>query len=158
SGEIAGIGIALDAGRLSNSAAEEQTRRQRNRLAKVRRFAGVLAQLAKPAPSTLAELAHRSAVLCRCEDVTVAALMDAIAAHPEVASASTAKLLTRVGMGLCQGRMCEISVRRLIAQLRGRAVSEIPGYVVRAPVKPVPVALLASERGALDIDPTASSP
>jgi hypothetical protein len=58
-------------------------------------------------------------------------------------------------MGFCQGRMCEVSVRRVIAQVRGCPIEGIPGFVVRPPVKPIPLALLAADPGAIDIDPAA---
>jgi hypothetical protein len=78
---------------------------------------------------------------------------DALAREPPPLSASTVKLRTRVGMGLCQGRMCEITVRRLIARRRACTIEEVAGYTVRAPVKPIPLSLLAADPGALDIDP-----
>jgi D-hydroxyproline dehydrogenase subunit alpha len=157
SGEIAGVGIAMDACRLSAAAAHERTQQLKKRLTRVRRFASVLAELTEPAPRLLAALAVRSALLCRCEDVTVGQMQDALTADAEIASASTAKLRTRVGMGFCQGRMCELSVRRLLAARRGCRIDEVPGYTVRPPVKPLPIALLAGDPGALDIDPTTIS-
>lgn len=148
SGELAGLGIACDAGRLSVAAADEQAAPLKKRLAERRRFAAWLASMASPDPDLLARLAERSALICRCEDITVGALADVLATDPMVTSTNTAKLLTRVGMGVCQGRMCEISVRRMIARRRGCSIEEVPGYVARPPAKPVPIALLASDPGA----------
>jgi thioredoxin reductase len=157
SGEIAGIGIAMDSGRVSAGAAHERTRHLSKRLAEVRRFAAVLARLTEPTPRFLAALADRSTLLCRCEDVTVGQMQDALDADPQLASASSAKLRTRTGMGFCQGRMCELSVRRLLAARRNCRIEEVPGYTIRPPVKPLPIGVLAGDPGALDIDPSSAS-
>ncbi len=152
SGEIAGLGIAIDCGRLSGAAALPRARVLRRRLDRARRFARLLAELSRPAPQLLRRLATPATLLCRCEEVTVAELTAALQLDPGIASASAAKLLTRVGMGTCQGRMCETAVRRLIGDSRGSALSDIAGYVPRAPVKPVPLAALAADAGATLMD------
>jgi D-hydroxyproline dehydrogenase subunit alpha len=152
SGEIAGLGIAVDCGRLAAGAALPRARVLRGRLERVRRFARLLSRLSSPAPELLRHLASPSTLLCRCEEVTVEELTAALRHDPGIASASAAKLLTRVGMGACQGRMCETAVRWLIAASRGSALSEIAGYVPRAPVKPVSLAALAAESRAMPID------
>jgi D-hydroxyproline dehydrogenase subunit alpha len=153
SGEIAALGVARDSGRMSVEAAERRRLPLQRRWRRLRRFAAVLAELSTPSPEFIAATSERSALLCRCEDVTVGQLEDAVRADPGVASASTAKLLTRVGMGYCQGRMCEINVRRVVARERKINLSEVAGFVVRPPVKPVPLAALAAYPQALEIDP-----
>lgn len=153
SGEIAALGIASDAGRLAAHEAAARARRLHRRLGRLRRFAAVLAELSAPPPRLLGLLATPATLLCRCEEVTVGALRDALRAEPTVASASTAKLLTRVGMGMCQGRMCELAVRRLIGEYRGRDEQEIDGYVARPPVKPIPLATLAAQASGTPLDP-----
>lgn len=147
SGEIAGLGIAVDCRRLAPDAALPRARVLRRRLDRLQRFARLLAELSSPAPQLLQRLATPATLLCRCEDVTVGELSAALQRDPGIASASAAKLLTRVGMGTCQGRMCETAVRRLIGNNRGSALSAIPGYVPRAPVKPVRLAALAALAG-----------
>ena len=151
SGEIAALGIAADAGRIAAGDASARAAAPRRRLRRLRRFAAVLAQLADPPPRLLAGLATPDTLLCRCEDVTVGALLDALRTESTVESASSAKLLTRVGMGLCQGRMCELAVRRLIGAYRGRPLEAIRGYEPRPPVKPIRLAALAER--APDLSP-----
>ena len=56
-------------------------------------------------------------VICRCEEVSagdVSAAIDDLGAT----DARTVKLLTRAGMGWCQGRMCAEAVARLVATTR----------------------------------------
>ncbi len=154
SGEIAGLGVLRDIGRVSPSQADSRQCELRRHWTRHRRFAAMMAVLSAPSAALLNDLAGREALICRCEDVTVGELEDALQQDPHIASASTAKLMTRVGMGFCQGRMCEISVRRAIARQKGCCLETIPPYVVRPPVKPVSVATLANVPGALDIDPS----
>jgi D-hydroxyproline dehydrogenase subunit alpha len=153
SGEIAGLAIAADAGRISDSAAERRSRAPRRQLRRLRQFAAILAEVTSLPPEICNRLAQPEALVCRCEDVTAGQIGEALVAHSLATSASTVKLLTRVGMGACQGRMCELSVRRLIAQARGCQVREVAGYEVRAPAKPVAIGVLASDPNALAIDP-----
>lgn len=153
SGAIATLGIAKDAGRLAEREASARSGALRRRLGRLRRFAATLADLASPPADLLNRLATPTTLICRCEDVTVGALGDALRADSAVESASAAKLLTRVGMGMCQGRMCELAVRRLISQCRGLALEQIGGYVPRPPVKPIRLAALAADAKGSSLDP-----
>lgn len=77
-------------------------------LEKVRRrlgeFAGVL-ESAYSVPDGWASRVDGETVLCRCEEVTAAAVREAV---DELGATDlrTIKLLTRAGMGWCQGRIC----------------------------------------------------
>ena len=156
SGEIAGLGVAVDCRRLESATALRRVRALRRRLERARRFARLLAQLSSPTPQLLQSVATPATLLCRCEDITVGELAAALQREPTIASASAAKLLTRVGMGTCQGRMCETAVRWLIADRRDSALNAIAGYVPRVPVKPVrleAIAALAREADSMPGDP-----
>ncbi|WP_242185985.1 NAD(P)/FAD-dependent oxidoreductase [Sphingomonas sp. CARO-RG-8B-R24-01] len=59
-------------------------------------------------------------------------------AHPD-----QIKRLTRAGMGPCQGRRCREQVRCLLAVEQGVLPSEVPVASFRAPVRPVPLSVLA---------------
>jgi hypothetical protein len=54
------------------------------------------------------------------------------------------KAYRRAGMGPCQGRLCGLTVTELMAQARGKRPDEIGYYRLRAPVKPITLAELAS--------------
>ncbi|WP_049660315.1 (2Fe-2S)-binding protein, partial [Kitasatospora sp. MY 5-36] len=75
--------------------------RRRSRL---RAFADLMAAAHRPGPGWTGWLRPDTDV-CRCEEVPVAAIREAVedlgAGDPR-----TVKLLTRAGMGWCQGRMC----------------------------------------------------
>jgi NAD(P)H-nitrite reductase large subunit len=153
SGEIAATGAAMDQGRVAVDDVTSHLRTLQRRLARLRRFAALLSTLSTPDAGLLDTLAQRSTLICRCEDILCGQIEDAVRADSGVSSASTVKLLTRAGMGFCQGRMCEINVRRIIAKERHIALAQVPGYVTRPPVKPIPIALLASLPDALSIEP-----
>src|SRR5262249_28900553 len=63
----------------------------------------VLDEISAPRPG-LCELATDSTLLCRCEEVTTGEVRAAIAEGAR--NLQAVKLLTRLGMGACQGRNC----------------------------------------------------
>ncbi|MGJ5892378.1 FAD/NAD(P)-binding oxidoreductase [Streptomyces sp. V2] len=82
-------------------------------------------------------------VVCRCEEVTAGAVRVAVSVHG-AGDLRTVKLLTRAGMGWCQGRMCEPGV----AGVAGCA--PVPGRRLLA--RPVPLGVLAEADDAADDD------
>jgi thioredoxin reductase len=153
SGEIAATAAAIDQGRVALSEIKLHMRSLQRRLRRLRRFAALLAKMSTLEAGVLESFAERSTLICRCEDISCGEIQDAVRANSGVSSASTVKLLTRAGMGFCQGRMCEINVRRILAKERNVPLAQVPGYVTRPPVKPITVALLASYPDALSIEP-----
>jgi len=83
-------------------------------------------------------------ILCRCEETTVGDIRESISGLA-VSDARNAKLLTRAGMGLCQGRVCGRAVSELVADECGREVSlkELRGGAKRPVITPIPLGLLA---------------
>ena len=100
-------------------------------------------------------------IVCQCEEVSRADLIGvqppAYLDRPEkMATRSLATLtadgpahpdqikrLTRAGMGQCQGRRCREQVRCILAQADGSALDQVPVASFRAPVRPVPLNVLA---------------
>lgn len=125
---IGGLELSLLEGQIAGytSAGRFDTARslftRRNRL---RRFASRLERAFALRPE-LKELPHPQTLVCRCEDVALSRLR-------EHSSWRAAKLLTRCGMGPCQGRVC------------GPALEFLLGWQpesVRPPVFPVRVETL----------------
>lgn len=129
-GAIAGLGIALAHGTITAAAATTRAvpyrREHRRRMA----FAALLDAAADPRAHW--PLPDSATLACRCEDVSFGSLE---ATLPTVASADAAKLITRCGMGLCQGRNCEPTLLRLLA---GRGIDD-PGFAARYPARPVAI-------------------
>jgi NADPH-dependent 2,4-dienoyl-CoA reductase/sulfur reductase-like enzyme len=136
-GELTGIGgmeKALLEGQIAGWAAAgcaAQARALRPRLQRWQRFALRLSR-AFALRAELRGLADADTVVCRCEDVTHAALAGR-------AGWREAKLYTRCGMGACQGRVCGSATEFLYGW-------QNPG--VRPPVYPTPVFVLADDADA----------
>lgn len=82
-------------------------------------------------------------IVCRCEEVTVRDIKQAIA---EGATTVTGiKRRTRAGMGLCQGRTCSKLVSKMLAEALGTRPSQIMPDTARPPVKPVTFATLGGD-------------
>lgn len=139
SGRLAGLASAAALGCAVDPLAQELAWR---RLKRARRFGHGLGRLFAPPPE-LAALPAGDTIVCRCEDITAGAIRAACAAG--AASTHNAKLWTRAAMGRCQGRICRMTVTRLIAQATGRTVAEIGCNRPRVPMRPVAIdAVLAA--------------
>lgn len=84
-------------------------------------------------------------IVCRCEEVT-AGQIRALGARG-AQGPNQAKAFSRAGMGPCQARMCGLTVCELLAEAQGVSPGEIGYMRIRAPVKPVTVAEMASLGG-----------
>jgi len=117
-GAIAGLGAA---GRPVPPALARRRKRERSFAARLARTFSLRGELRG--------LAGKDTILCRCEDVPLGRI------DPE-GGARQAKLVTRAGMGPCQGRVC------------GPALSFLYGFepgTVRPPLSPVDLTVLEDE-------------
>jgi len=80
-------------------------------------------------------------ILCRCEDITVGEVKEAVDKGCKTLVA--VKRALRTGMGICQGRTCGPVLSRLIGACTGTPVEEQTPLSIRWPVKPVPLDVLA---------------
>ena len=81
-------------------------------------------------------------VVCRCENVNVGTIREAIrqGAH----DANEIKIITRAGMGPCQGRMCGPALNEILAHELA-ATPDTVGYLnIRPPLKGVPLGEIAA--------------
>lgn len=153
-GDGAGIGgkdVAQWEGRLAALAAAGQLNRRVGservavvcrELARQRRFAAVLTDLF-PASAHLGDLLTDDTVLCRCEEITVGEIRRVVAEGAETLNA--VRMVTRAGMGRCQGRMCGGPVAELLARELGQPVEALGQVTPRPPVVPVPLEGLLEE-------------
>jgi NADPH-dependent 2,4-dienoyl-CoA reductase/sulfur reductase-like enzyme len=135
-GELAGRAVV--ARLLGRPAGTGPTARLRRRRDRMRAFADVMAAAHAPGPGWVGWLTDATDV-CRCEEVTAGRVREAFA-DLGARDTRTVKLLTRAGMGWCQGRMCGTAVACLAAR-DGRAE---PPAERRPFAVPVPVATLAA--------------
>jgi NADPH-dependent 2,4-dienoyl-CoA reductase/sulfur reductase-like enzyme len=86
-------------------------------------------------------------LVCRCEEVAAGAVEDAVT-ELGASDARTVKLLTRAGMGWCQGRMCGEGVARLVAHSTGGTLdpyADLLGGAARPVAVPVALGVLARD-------------
>ncbi|HEX8082173.1 MAG TPA: FAD-dependent oxidoreductase [Jatrophihabitans sp.] len=110
--------------------------RTRDRL---RRFAAAM-HAVYPVPRFWLDTLEPSTVVCRCEEVSVAEIDAAIDAGAR--DARTVKLLSRSGMGWCQGRECGYATSCLTASRTGQPL-DLAGSANRPVAAPIPLGLLA---------------
>lgn len=146
-GRIAGIAAARAAGRLSSSEADARLAPRRARLRALRRFRAALNDVYRVGPGVY-EWATDATVVCRCEEVTAGEIRDHILFDSR--DPNMVKSLTRVSMGLCQGRNCSRQIGAIFSRATGRPLAELPPLSPRPPLKPVPIGLIAN-RSARDM-------
>jgi len=146
-GRIAGLAAARSLGYISPEEAERRMAPSRQRLAGLQRLRRVLDEISMPRPG-LYELAKDDTIVCRCEELTLKEIREAI--QNGATDMNEVKRMTRMGMGNCQGRMCGPAIQEIIAREKGVPPQDIAYLNPRPPVKPVPLALLAEHKALLD--------
>jgi NADPH-dependent 2,4-dienoyl-CoA reductase/sulfur reductase-like enzyme len=91
------------------------------RVRRARAFARAM-HAAHPVPAAWTQWLTGDTLLCRCEEVPVGAVRDAVGMLGAT-DARTVRSLSRVGMGWCQGRICAHPCARLVAGLTGGALT-----------------------------------
>lgn len=136
SGEIAALAMAASLGAISVAARDRQAAPARQKLQSAMALRAVLDALYEHPQD--AEAWPDSTMICRCECVSAGELRAALKSG--LGSSDQIKSLTRAGMGPCQGRSCGASVNALLA----RGTMPTPPSRIRAPLKPVPLDVLAA--------------
>lgn len=132
-GTIVGLSVAQDLGRAIDVA---QRDRAQAMLRRHRRFQRALWDLYAAPPYSIRR-ATAETVICRCEEVTLGQIEQALAEN--IASAGAIKRRTRLGMGRCQGRYCAPLLEALLTERLGTARGEFTGFAPRVPVKPIAI-------------------
>ncbi|BBC31292.1 hypothetical protein SGFS_025860 [Streptomyces graminofaciens] len=110
----------------------------------LREFFAALSAVYAP-PAHWAERVTDDTVVCRCEEVTAGSVREAVG-ELGAGDLRTVKLLTRAGMGWCQGRMCGAAVAGITGCREGAAR--------RLLARPVPLGVLARAGDAEDPEDT----
>ncbi|RGC65700.1 Hydrogen cyanide synthase subunit HcnB [Micromonospora sp. MW-13] len=142
-GRLAALGVLRDLGLLDEHRAVTLARPVRRELRRRRRFVTQVLDRFAPDRAALGSLVTDDTVLCRCEEVRAGDVRRALRANPHLGTANAVKLVTRAGMGLCQGRSCQPGLCQLISTLTGRGPEQVGAFTAQAPVKPVPLRALA---------------
>lgn len=152
-GEITGIGgsdLSMAEGVIAGiSAAKfvgcnvEVLKAHRKRRAKRQRFANALIK-AYPIKIGWKSWLRDETIICRCEEICLSDLKHSIN-ELGATDSRTAKLLTRCGMGLCQGRICGRFVVDLVANELNLSPTDTDriSAVNRPIITPIPLGILA---------------
>ncbi|HEX4725551.1 MAG TPA: FAD-dependent oxidoreductase [Pseudonocardiaceae bacterium] len=144
-GEVTGVGgaaLAMVTGALAGRAMAGLP--PTNRLLRARaRHAEFAATLAKVWAAQDSPRLTDDTVVCRCEEVRYGAVRAAVA-ELGARDARAVKLLTRTGMGWCQGRTCGDAVSLLVSRLTGTE-PEPGGMALRILAQPVTLGELSEE-------------
>jgi NADPH-dependent 2,4-dienoyl-CoA reductase/sulfur reductase-like enzyme len=140
-GRLAALGALLQLGAITSHAAAEQSRPILRQLRRREAFRRALRPL-HAVGAGIYELATPDTTVCRCESLTRERIDEAVSTTADV---NVVKILTRAGMGLCQGRNCQRQIAAMIERRHGLALPDLPVSTPRAPVRPVPIATVADD-------------
>lgn len=112
------------------------------KLARLERFARGLAR-AFPWPAAMVGALPDDAVVCRCENVSAGAIRASVDVGG--GEANRIKSLSRVGMGRCQGRYCQLAAVELVAAQTGCTPGAAGRFRGQAPVRPAPIGAFLRE-------------
>ncbi len=146
SGALAALGAAQAIGRITEAQRDARALPLQRQSAAQLRIRPFLDALYRP-PSWLLQPADDT-IVCRCEEVTAGRIREM--ARLGCQGPNQTKFFSRCGMGPCQGRMCGIAVTQILAAELGKRPEEVGAYRIRAPLKPVPIAAIATLAGSTE--------
>lgn len=139
-GRIAGITAAEQAGTISASEADRCREVWRDRL-RQRTELRELLEGASRIRSGLYQLLESETVVCPCESVALAAIRSAVSEGAR--DLSSVKLLTRLGMGACQAKVCGSPAEMILACETDRQPEGVGRINPRPPARAVTLGALA---------------
>lgn len=142
-GCIAGISAACSLGYIPSATASDRIKPYQKRLNKINQFRKILDDISLPRAG-LYELAKDDTVICRCEEVTLKQLKEALADN--TIQIKDFKRMTRMGMGSCEGRMCGPSTIEIMRHQLKSSVENVGCLKPRPTIKPVVLGVLAAEK------------
>lgn len=146
-GRLAGTMAAHRLGYLNAEDAERLTASLRPSLERQRCFGRFVREIFSPkVNSYLPQTNGEQIIACRCEDVTIAEVHQAVSNG--AGSPAEVKMMTRCGMGNCQGRMCETTIIRTLFSVENPPI-EKDALSIRPPLMPIYVSALTQENGRL---------
>ncbi len=132
-GEIAALSILKKLGKLNQKKRIKQLQALNNQQTDYAVFFNQLCRL----PETVYQNIPDDTLICRCEDITMGTIKNAI--HQGFQTTGGLKKATRTGMGRCQGRICGPVIQDIIMALTKKTAEEIGPSLTRAPVKNVSI-------------------
>jgi len=144
-GQIAGLTAAHQLGAFDKKTLDERIAPLLPKLRSLNRLADALREIYAFRPG-LTKVAKDDTLLCRCEEITLGQVKEAIANG--ATDVNQVKLVTRAGMGYCQSRFCSVLIAPHVAEATGRDLSDLSPFMVRPPIQPIPLKILAADAAA----------
>ncbi len=139
-GRIAGVKATESLGFVSAQEAKKRYEKPLRRIRAFEMFRNTINE-ASAFRKGLFELIRPETLVCRCEEVALSEVKDAI--DHGVGDLQSLKLFTRLGMGPCQGCNCAPSMGEYLHHTLGLTPKEVGRINPRPPVKPVTLGVLA---------------
>ena len=139
-GKLAALSILHKLGKISGSQYQDETRSLRKERTRHLRFGTAFNAMTQMTSEKINSISDDT-ILCRCEDITMGQVKEAIASGCRTPVA--VKRAIRTGMGICQGRICTPVLYEIISAFTRTPVNELKPLSVRGPVKAVPLEVLA---------------
>jgi bacterioferritin-associated ferredoxin len=136
-GRLAGLEIAKDLGRISAHEFNMRARANARRRGQLQKYVSALKRVLSRNINELGTM-DLDTIVCRCEQVSLREVLSGI--EKGYRNINEIKR-TRVGMGLCQGRICESIISEIMMK-KGIPIEEIGYFGIRPPISPVPISLL----------------
>ncbi|WP_113912849.1 NAD(P)/FAD-dependent oxidoreductase [Roseovarius dicentrarchi] len=139
-GQLAALDILRSAGRISADARNQRAALPRATLFRARAIRPFLDAAYAPSAETLSP--PDETIICRCEEITAGAVRQSVKegaqGHRQI------KTSLRVGMGACQGLMCDATVRGVLCDGKSACMGRIAPPRARTPIKPITLGELAA--------------
>jgi len=141
-GTLVGLAIARRMNLIDESTHASRRRPVQTELARLRRFRQAMDSVYRVRPG-LTRLPAADTLVCRCEELSCQEVDQAVGFGG--ADYRTLKVMTRLGMGPCQGRMCWPAMARRMAEHGNRTPQEIGPMRFRPPVRPLTIGELTEQ-------------
>ena len=140
-GELAALNILHSCGKITTDTRDQKSAAPRGKLFRASSIRLFLDAAYAPPADTLSP--SDETIVCRCEEITAGQLRKSIGegynGHRQI------KTSLRTGMGPCQGRMCDASVRGILCAANSKpTIERIAPPRARSPIKPVTLGELAA--------------
>jgi len=138
-GKIAAIDIATQSGHTHLSTMNTTFKQTKKHLKREQNFAQMMGDIFA-LPRGLFSLAQPGTIICRCEQISLAEVKEAIAFGAQ--SVTDIKTITRSGMGNCQGRTCGSILSQILAREVMCDPADCQYLNIRPPIHPIPVEIV----------------
>jgi NADPH-dependent 2,4-dienoyl-CoA reductase/sulfur reductase-like enzyme len=139
-GQLAGLGVAASLGHIDDVQLRQRCKPLQRELDRIASLQNAIAMITRVRPG-LTDLVDTDTIVCRCEEVRWKEAKEAIEHGGQ--DFRTLKVMTRLGMGMCQARFCWPAMARMVASHKGCDVSEVGPVRPRPPIRPVRLDVIA---------------